>query len=1057
MEQTVPKETNASSLIKDVNCHQDNQTALKQSQRTFILKQPELPKSQRLSALNNKNTKQRKYTLVPKKDTRQRGRTYEQFSGKLRTRSVPLTGVNTEYSKKQVQKMNNLPPAESTSTSSEEENETEADSLSIDTTEGCSVDSAYVPSERSQWVKTKVGMRLSIPLEDVELQKKSDTCNDVLEPRLDNEASEDEPPISIIEIKPAIIRQRKKKRQPSERPHERVKLLSYLFKEETLHLDRLCQIKPILADLKGSSTGQTSAQPNKARKAFDLCVDMISLQKTFIMNLRECIQQATDPKARISRSFQCLVKKQKYLLSYFQQLPSVLEEATAVLHKHPVIVLPRNEKRPTDDVYEVRHKLQEPTTWLTQTLENVQRLISATPSGNPDAEEFQALKRELISLNADQDPYSWVYGERLPSEQPRRIKMHSLVVVMTHPQSGDRKIRYLLLFSDILVCAKAKITKNSPRIKSLDILSKSSLSTDGPASGNLTNEQLLAEEQECTSLEAKWMIPLDQLVILPNSRIEPDHERMFHKQDKIDRLKKDISQLRMEKKSYEARKGTIVRSKRIEANLMKAEGELILETPQLILPISDGEGHVYHILLVTERERDHWRRALEREAANCTKSNQSVANTQTRSGEHNSDAENKGGGVNQSLKINQYPTISEMNTLLKKYHQLVRLNTTGLALLQRFKGITGTLRTMVYGIDGLNKIDSYHVQIEVDSFNRYEEVARTRVVSQEPNPTWNQEFDIPVDDAHMVCFTIYSHCDYLAEYEVPLKSDCLSKGKTQVTLTTDESPPRTISLEFSLHHLQGPYDYKRHHSTVHRNVFGSPAHTLIDHDKTSTKSGRKENSSLSVPWIVVACVDEIERRGLREVGLYRMCGSNTELQALRDRFNESQEQAIQLLCAVEIPVLTSLLKLFFRELPEPLLTNHGSQELMKAATISNEDERNLSFSKILSALPPVNLETFRYLCQHLVTVSRYREQNMMDLGNLSMIWSNALFQSSTQTLKLVEPAKGTQSFMDSLNKEAAIGFHQTRVLHMILTAVKDQKIPVLSRSSKSLPASKGRQ
>lgn len=44
-----------------------------------------------------------------------------------------------------------------------------------------------------------------------------------------------------------------------------------------------------------------------------------------------------------------------------------------------------------------------------------------------------------------------------------------------------------------------------------------------------------------------------------------------------------------------------------------------------------------------------------------------------------------------------------------------------------------------------------------------------------------------------------------------------------------------------------------------------------------------------VPRIVTACVDEIERRGLREVGVYRICGANSDIQTLTTLFNQGKQ------------------------------------------------------------------------------------------------------------------------------------------------------------------------
>lgn len=43
-----------------------------------------------------------------------------------------------------------------------------------------------------------------------------------------------------------------------------------------------------------------------------------------------------------------------------------------------------------------------------------------------------------------------------------------------------------------------------------------------------------------------------------------------------------------------------------------------------------------------------------------------------------------------------------------------------------------------------------------------------------------------------------------------------------------------------------------------------------------------------VPHIVRACVDEVERRGLQEEGIYRLSGASNEIQALKHAFNTSK-------------------------------------------------------------------------------------------------------------------------------------------------------------------------
>lgn len=76
-----------------------------------------------------------------------------------------------------------------------------------------------------------------------------------------------------------------------------------------------------------------------------------------------------------------------------------------------------------------------------------------------------------------------------------------------------------------------------------------------------------------------------------------------------------------------------------------------------------------------------------------------------------------------------------------------------------------------------------------------------------------------------------------------------------------------------------------------------------------------------VPIVLRRCVEEIERRGLDIIGLYRLCGSATKKRLLREAF-ERNCRAVELSPdhVPDINVITGLLKDYLRELPEPLFT-----------------------------------------------------------------------------------------------------------------------------------------
>lgn len=60
-----------------------------------------------------------------------------------------------------------------------------------------------------------------------------------------------------------------------------------------------------------------------------------------------------------------------------------------------------------------------------------------------------------------------------------------------------------------------------------------------------------------------------------------------------------------------------------------------------------------------------------------------------------------------------------------------------------------------------------------------------------------------------------------------------------------------------------------------------------------------------MPFIITACVREVERRGVGEVGLYRVSGSASDVARLRKSFESNSYEAEQLLKEVRVFISTS--------------------------------------------------------------------------------------------------------------------------------------------------------
>ncbi|KAK2495383.1 hypothetical protein MC885_011318 [Smutsia gigantea] len=172
--------------------------------------------------------------------------------------------------------------------------------------------------------------------------------------------------------------------------------------------------------------------------------------------------------------------------------------------------------------------------------------------------------------------------------------------------------------------------------------------------------------------------------------------------------------------------------------------------------------------------------------------------------------------------------------------------------------------------------------------------------------------------------------------------------------------------------------------TAEPHVFGLPLPLLVE----------REQPPGQVPLIIQKCVEQIERRGLRVVGLYRLCGSAAVKKELRDAF----ERDSAMVCLSEelypdINVITGILKDYLRELPTPLITQPLYQvvlEAMAQGPPSRAPHNTEGTRGLLSCLPDVERATLTLLLDHLRLVSSFHAHNRMTPQNLAVCFGPVL-------------------------------------------------------------------
>ncbi|XP_039193232.1 rac GTPase-activating protein 1 [Crotalus tigris] len=139
-----------------------------------------------------------------------------------------------------------------------------------------------------------------------------------------------------------------------------------------------------------------------------------------------------------------------------------------------------------------------------------------------------------------------------------------------------------------------------------------------------------------------------------------------------------------------------------------------------------------------------------------------------------------------------------------------------------------------------------------------------------------------------------------------------------------------------------------------------------------------------IPSILVHCVNEIERRGLNETGLYRISGCDRTVKDLKEKFLRGK--TVPLFSRVEdIHAICGLLKDFLRNLKEPLLTFRLNKDFMEAAEIIDEDNSVAAMYQTVGELPQANRETLAFLMIHLQRVAQSPDTKM-DISNLAKVF-----------------------------------------------------------------------
>ncbi|KAI9105303.1 Rho GTPase activation protein [Phlyctochytrium arcticum] len=154
-----------------------------------------------------------------------------------------------------------------------------------------------------------------------------------------------------------------------------------------------------------------------------------------------------------------------------------------------------------------------------------------------------------------------------------------------------------------------------------------------------------------------------------------------------------------------------------------------------------------------------------------------------------------------------------------------------------------------------------------------------------------------------------------------------------------------------------------------------------------------DRDGIPIPVVVTNCIQFVEQHGLKVQGLYRMSAPTLQVQKLRTALNRDPDTPRLNDYSADIHVVTNVLKLYFRELPDTLFPKAMYKELLDAARIEDERLRLINIHELINQLHDANYATLQALTRHLWTVSLNESHNRMTAANLSIVWGPSLLDS----------------------------------------------------------------
>ncbi|XP_044532900.1 rho GTPase-activating protein 18 [Gracilinanus agilis] len=175
-------------------------------------------------------------------------------------------------------------------------------------------------------------------------------------------------------------------------------------------------------------------------------------------------------------------------------------------------------------------------------------------------------------------------------------------------------------------------------------------------------------------------------------------------------------------------------------------------------------------------------------------------------------------------------------------------------------------------------------------------------------------------------------------------------------------------------------------------LFGVPLSVLLEQDQKRVPGTR-------IPLIFQKLISRIEEGGLETEGLLRIPGAAIRIKNLCQELEAKFYEGTFNWESVKQHDAASLLKLFIRELPQPLLSLEYLKAFQAVQNLPSKKHQLQALNLLVILLPETNRDTLKALLEFLQRVIDNREKNKMTVRNVAMVMAPNLFMYPGLSIK----------------------------------------------------------